>query len=610
MESHIKLKNCELQTFAGFRVASIRYQYIGDAIQWEINPSADECLRNRLYTEGCLPLAAQVILIRNYLYLIFKNLTNGLIALSVARLIEDYIQIEFMPVVTKLSRESNELSLTLVEISTHMRPYTFTLQALYETLNDILKLKLVGGEILTLLNEKIRSNFSKSTNLILRKIEKSTLTDYYGLIFSWIRFGTIFEDCTHDFMVWDLERTKLFTANQILSNQNKENSSDIDLGDLDERFCAIEDLCPIQFTSVAKDIIICGKYVNIIEQIQAANSSTLQEQKYWKGKELADWLKLDYTDIINIVKKARIDESQNLVNLLRKRFKLDDVFDALRCFILLERSDWLISFIDIAKLPLNRPTKEISLKKLQKFFDNAIECSSLRGNEQRSMFEPTLASIDIFTLLRSIAESDKCTTLVSSSTGSAFSGIADNEKFFNLFNLRINVQSPLSFVFPPSTILNYSLIFRVLFSLHYALYILLIKHNCEDLMSDERSLIDNMLHFLNVYISHCSLHIIPNFWNDFMKKFAKSTSLEEILLHQNTFFKETIALCFLPDLEFINILSMMINIIMEYCNDSLVFENATVKWQDLSDDLRRILGKPNENNAYLQLQKRVFSRFF
>ncbi|VDM94366.1 unnamed protein product [Onchocerca ochengi] len=99
---------------------------------------------------------------------------------------------------------------------------------------------------------------------------------------------------------------------------------------------------------------------------------------------------------------------------------------------------------------------------------------------------------------------------------------------------------------------------------------------------NERHLLEEMLHFLNAYNLHCSVYVVPRLWDIFLGKLSKSASLEEILSFQNSFFADTMAQCFLPDPEFMDLLSNLVTVIQNFTTDEVVI--IFIDWDMFSPD--------------------------
>ncbi|VDK56715.1 unnamed protein product [Anisakis simplex] len=437
---------------------NIRFERAVDSVRWTVNASADECIRGRLYSDGCLPFAADVILLRHYVATISCDLTRGRIAGAVAGVVEDFLNADVMDLLMKIERQSQAHQLTLNDIATKTRPLLYTAKQLLELLVVIVKQlqkDLCGGEILSEVSARLHSSVSQSAVTVLRRMERAALSQYYDLLSSWIRYGRLDQDFAHEFMVWDLHKTKMYSRSEVMRGKEEHNFMSAPDG-FDDRYCVINELCPSQLASAASDIVKCGKYFNIIKRIKGA---------IYLFELFSNLFICSEEDVVNHIRQTRIEGSQRLVLLLRKQFHLDELFDSIRLFFLLEQSDWLITLIELCGDHLLRPLKGVTET------DIDADRDSLNGADALS--------------------------------------------------LAINLTFPLSLVFPHNFTLNLAIIFRYLFSLHRAIFTLYTKQRCDDLLGEERVMLEWMLHILNAILSHFTVHIIPALWSSFVNKISK-----------------------------------------------------------------------------------------
>ncbi|VDK64360.1 unnamed protein product, partial [Onchocerca ochengi] len=387
--------------YMAYQGNSIRFVKDGDNVTWTVNPSSDTCLRSALYTDACLPLAATFIQLRHNIKNMCCELSRGRVVLAVGTAAEEFFNSEIMPLLVKLELEnrSDQKSLTLAEVATYMRPYIQITKQLNVVLSTIIKEDLVGGEVLSLLAEQIRKCVSPTTRDMLQKFELAGLEQYFELLFWWIRYGKI-QDYCHDFMIWDLNSSKMFTKSDIVSED------DGIFGDgsnnFDDRFCVVKALCPLQLEPAFEDILKCGTYLNIAEMIKGATTA-FDDERIGEEEELEEWKRKNVDDVVREVKKARLKASKDLVQILRKQFGLDEYFESLHNFLLLQRSDWLVSFYELSRDMLISSVRDISIKKLQILFEEAIDCSTLHFDKHRHIFRPVLEKYDVFTSLRLIS---------------------------------------------------------------------------------------------------------------------------------------------------------------------------------------------------------------
>ncbi|MCP9260648.1 Gamma-tubulin complex component [Dirofilaria immitis] len=600
---HIDLSSLSLQAqeqhlvkdlflvYMAYQGNSIRFVKEGNIVTWTVNPSSDTCLRSALYTDACLPLAATLIQLRHNIKNICCDLSRGRVALAVGCAAEEFFNSEIMPLLVKLELEnrSDQRTLTLAEVATYMRPYMQITKHLNDVLATIIKEDFVGGEVLSLLAEQIRKCVSPTTRNMLQKFEVAGLEQYFELLFWWIRYGKI-QDYCHDFMIWDLNSSKMFTKSDIVQEDDDDIFGD-GSNNFDDRFCVVKALCPSQLEPAFEDILKCGTYLNIAEMIKG-ETTAFDDERIGEEEELEEWKRKNVRfgvffvdDVVREVKKARLKASKDLVQILRKQFGLDESFHN---FLLLQRSDWLVSFHELSRDVLN---------------------GSVRGNFDSyrrlpGLFKPILEKYDVFTSLR----------LISGKTEQKGKLRADMETTESkngqdAFSIHINVDSP--------------------------------KQMNSDLVTlNDRRLLQEMLHFLNAYNLHCSVYVVPRLWDIFIGKLSKSASLEEILSFQNSFlpiqwlsvsYRIRISwICFriwlplsiilLPTKLYVSFSDSIFWIISKFIvgfdMQHLLYVNAQKydesiqKWNDYLGKMHSLLSKPNNNNAYAQLHSRIFSQFY
>uniref|UniRef100_A0AAF5PST8 Gamma-tubulin complex component n=1 Tax=Wuchereria bancrofti TaxID=6293 RepID=A0AAF5PST8_WUCBA len=612
---HINLSSLTLQSqeqhlvkdlflvYMAYQGNSIRFIKEGDSVTWTVNPSSDTCLRSALYTDACLPLAATLIQLRHNIKNICCELSRGRVALAVGSAAEEFFNLEVMPLLVKLELEnrSDQRSLTLAEVATYMRPYMQITKQLNDVLATMIKNDLVGGEVLSMLSEQIRKCVSPTTRDMLQKFEVAGLEQYFELLFWWIRYGKI-QDYCHDFMIWDLKSSKMFTKSDIVPGDNSNK-----LNNFDDQFCVVEALCPSQLQPAFEDVVNCGIYLNIAEMIKG-ETTTFDDERIGEEEELEEWKRKSVDDVVRDVKKARLKASKDLVQILRKQFGLDEYFESFHNFLLLQRSDWLVSFYELSRDMLIGSIRDISIKKLQILFEEAVDCSTLHFDKHRHRFRPVLEKYDMFTslhlVIKDMNQDNKLNTDFDFEPTESKNGL-------DALSVHINVDSPLSLVFPPQILLYYNLFFRIFFYLFGATAQILNKQMRSDLVTlNDRRLLQEMLHFLNAYSLHCWIYVVPRSWSVFIDKLSKSASLEEILLFQRSFFVDATTQCFLPGSEFMSLLSNLVSIIYGFTTDEIKYDESAEKWNDCLGKMCFFLSQQNNNNAYAQLHSRIFSQFY
>uniref|UniRef100_A0A0N5ALL7 Gamma-tubulin complex component n=1 Tax=Syphacia muris TaxID=451379 RepID=A0A0N5ALL7_9BILA len=590
-----------LVVYTGCQGENIRYVLSNDNLEWTVNPSADECLRARLYTEGGLQLAGLLILLQYYVKVISNDFSRGRVALSITALAKEFLRKEVLSSVRNLEVEmrNSVQMLNIFTVTTRMRPFLQTVKELMTVFSNIYKRELIGGEILSYIGNQARFCVLPNTTDLLLKLEYCGLKQYLTILFSWICYGSLLEDYYHEFMIWDLSRSGIFTRRDVLGDEeNKENAVYM----LEDKFCVIKALCPKQLIEVFTDIINCGKYMRFMQKLDVNKSGC--NEKIFDENILNSWQDKTVEDVQQEIKEIRSKASKLLIVQLRKSFKMEAFFETLHGFFFLTNSDWLGQFFDLTEDVLSHPVDCAMVKKVQVLFDESVNASCLRMLDFRDIFRVSFEKSDIFTLFYSITNSAASSVpkesgddgiATSSSTDSLNSAILNwckeeiRLRGGNLVNaaaltLKINLAFPLTLMFPFGMLLNYELVFRTL------------KLLLNDLLGEERVMLQSMLHFLNGHLSHCVVNVIPNLSRAFLTKISKSTSLEDVLDYHKNLFEQLFEKCFFSDYEFMSNLFGLVEVVIGYSTDILSFDEAFPRWKFLVEKLNAVLMRTN--NAY------------
>ncbi|VDD96054.1 unnamed protein product [Enterobius vermicularis] len=548
---------------------------------------------------------------------ILNDLSRGRVALAVAVTAGEFLRNEVLTTVRNLEMDMREEKqmLNIFTVTTRMRPFLQTVKKLVVVFSKLCKSEMVGGEILTYLCEEAKLCVLPDTTAILLKLEQVGLKHYLGFVFSWICYGTLTEDYYHEFMVWDLSRTGCFEKHQVLEDAELAN---VVFDGLEEKFCVVSGLCPSQLLDVYTDIVNCGKYVRIMQSLDAGRESF--DDRFVDGNVLQSWEDKSVESVKQEIKEIRCRFSRLLVLQLKKTFKMELLLEAFHDFFFLKYPDWLNQFFDLTENIFSHPVDSIMAKKVQFYFEEAVNSSCLETLDFRNLFRISFDKCDVFTLFLSIINltvppiqdtSGKSSELVpSGQPDGVLQGYRVDRQLRDglvgaaALSLTVDLQSPMTLMFSSRMLLNYELVFRTLFCVHRTRRLLYGKYVLEDLLGEERALLRSMLFVLHEYFSHCVSDVIPKYSKAFLSKVAESASLEEIIAHHSTLFDEIFEKCFLADSEFVANLSDIIETITGYSTDVYTFDRTASRWKSLRERLYGILSKRANSNTYSQLHMR------
>ncbi|VDN17888.1 unnamed protein product [Gongylonema pulchrum] len=577
-EQHLMLDL--LHVCMGYQGNSIRFVQADDTVKWVLNARCSEGLRNTLDNDGCLPLATELILLQ-----ICAGISRGRVALAVAGVAGGFFHTDIVPKLINLERDcvSGKQTHSLTEFALTMRPYVLVTKHINSVLSAIIKRDLVGGEILTLLFCEMQKCSSMTTRKVLAQLHDAAWLRYIDYLISWICCGEVHDFC-HEFMIWDLKRTGLFSRSCLLGETDEAHEDDI-LSSFDKRYCAVKALCPSQLLPVYDDILKCGVYLKVVRKIQGKNAA--HDDAVLAEQQKSMWKDIEVSDVVHQVKQICLSASQELIKLLREKFALHLYFELFHHFFFYF-SHWHIPLLDVSWDLLFGPLQDRSLGDLQIFFEESLDCSTIRIDKQLCIFQPVLEKRTVFAMLHLIEQK-----LSRSNKEHVFHTA---RRGVDMLSVNVAVDLPLSLAFPLQIVLQYITLFRILFQLH-SVTLLICRRQTQGgyLTRKERCLLQEMFHFWNAYNVHCSLLVIASQWPIFMAKLSKADSLEDILSLQNAFFNGTVSQCLLPDLDFLNLLSTLLDVTHDFGTGTAGYEQSYGKWKTCLEAMDALLLMQNSD---------------
>ncbi|KAI7852825.1 Spc98 family-domain-containing protein [Circinella umbellata] len=248
-----------------------------------------------------------------------------------------------------------------------------------------------GGPILNILTDRMISlsgdpRCKKTYAYLLARAS----IPYFEILHSWIYRGKII-DPHNEFMV--LEK---------LSVRKENLKEDFNDAYWEMRYTVREKLVPTFLEPLKSKILLAGKYLNVVrecgvniakpEDMQAAMDADLQQvdnstvggiggETTWgrntTGPARGDvWSAVNGAGFVKSLEIAYKYANHTLLNLLVKEQQLIARLRSLKHYFFLDQSDFLTSFLDLAKEELKQPSREISLARLQSLMDLVLRNSS------------------------------------------------------------------------------------------------------------------------------------------------------------------------------------------------------------------------------------------
>ncbi|KAG1302272.1 hypothetical protein G6F64_011071 [Rhizopus arrhizus] len=243
-----------------------------------------------------------------------------------------------------------------------------------------------GGAILNVLAERLigLSGDPKCKKIYTFLLSKAS-APYFEMLNSWIYHGEII-DPYNEFMILEKKSVK------------KENLKE-DFNDAywEMRYTIREGAVPIFLEPMKNQILLAGKYLNVVREcgVNIADPEEMQHEvlKQRAREEMAGFRKqaaehathVPRSEVWAAVNGARFSKNleiaykyanHTLLNLLMDERQLIGRLRSLKHYFFLDQSDFLTSFLDLAKDELKQPASDIPQSRLQSLMDLVLRNSS------------------------------------------------------------------------------------------------------------------------------------------------------------------------------------------------------------------------------------------
>ncbi|KAJ3130082.1 Gamma-tubulin complex component 2 [Physocladia obscura] len=340
-----------------------------------------------------------------------------------------------------------------------------------------------GGVILTILAEKVLTTAGDATaHKTYTHLLQRASVPYFSMLRTWINTGAISDDPYDEFLV----------AERRGRGVRKDGIGD-DFNDVywEQRYTIRNGPgeVPIFLEGVKEKILLAGKYLNVVCECGGDGGGGFYEGSS-SGKENEDDLKKHvaaFGDIVRVVDDGRFVveierayryANKTLLDLLFKGNKLVDRLRSLKHYFLLDQSDFLTHFLDLAYPELHKPRDLVSVDRLSAMLELVLRTpGSVSYNDSyKDDITVELSSYSLVEqLLRVTAvvgvdyrevfvEADDGSTLVDmSKVNITGAGNQDDEielRGIDAITLGYNSTFPISLIINKRVITKYQLLFR------------------------------------------------------------------------------------------------------------------------------------------------------
>jgi gamma-tubulin complex component 2 len=246
---------------------------------------------------------------------------------------------------------------------------------------------------------------------------------------------------------------------------------------------------------VSGKILSTGKNVNVLNEM---NLNYPYYKKLIYSSNLSDYFKF--------FSEAEMKSNEKLIEILMKKEKLIPFLSYIKSFFFLE-GDFCVQFLDLSESELYKEVSSLDVERLRIFLEMSLEPEDVLKSHLTCEFD----------------QQNKRKSIIG----------------FQAFQFSLNVNWPISLILNHKTIQKYQNISKHLFNCKF------VERNLNSWSSFDNSknftgiaqpLRHQMLIFLYQYQFFVKFEMIDKFFDSFLSKVKKASSLDEILIFQNEFF--------------------------------------------------------------------------
>ncbi|CAO3688904.1 unnamed protein product [Rhizopus stolonifer] len=463
-----------------------------------------------------------------------------------------------------------------------------------------------GGAILNILADRLvgLSGDPKCKKMYTFLLSKAS-APYFEMLNAWIYHGEIV-DPYNEFMI--LEKTSV----------KKENLKE-DFNDAywEMRYTIRENVVPIFLEPVKNQILLAGKYLNVVREC-GVNIADPKEMEYEVSNqrlrdEIAGFKKQTIDNTTHVPRSevwAAVNGAQfaknlevaykyanhTLLNLLMDERQLIGRLRSLKHYFFLDQSDFLTSFLDLAKDELKQPASEIPQTRLQSLMDLVLRNSSsvaaydpfkedvkvsmshlklvdqllriinVAGMEAAGSMDPKQPTMDISALERSQSLASSFISSGSTSSRDVLSG-------YDALIIDYTVTFPLSLVISRKALTKYQLLFRHILNMKHVADLLCgawidqktsvwkLKSNHGELEQWKFrifSLRNRMLTFVQQLTYYVTNEVLEPNWRRLESNLMRVSTVDQVLQYHSDFLDSCLKECMLTNSKLLRVFNKLI----------------------------------------------------
>ncbi|KAJ3019842.1 Gamma-tubulin complex component 2 [Thoreauomyces humboldtii] len=482
-----------------------------------------------------------------------------------------------------------------------------------------------GGLVLSVLSQRL---LSYSGDPVLKALYAQLLSTsavpYNAMLSTWIHAGEIF-DPNDEFMV--VESPGLSKEENLTGAYN-----DVYWA---QRYTLREDYVPSFLAMFQEKILLAGKYLNVVRECGVDIPNVAVRYAEYRASVKASQqpalgdvvIAMGGERFVEDIESAYGYANRTLLTLLFEDYSLLERLRSVKHYFLLDRSDFLVHFLDVAQEHLLKPAHDVGVEQVKSLLELILRdpAASPGTNAFKEDIEAEL-SPDF--LIPCLAELIKFPSLSSPSSPSdhtiafeRFQAESGSDDVFNpspkavlggieAFQLRYTAPFPTSLIISKDVLAKYQVVFRHLFQCKY------IERQLSDAWRDQNksklyargkrfrsrktsqlfleeeeldaraqnaqvddveeslfmarmcALRTKMLHFMQQYMYHVGYEVVEQLWQKLEEDLITAGTIEDVIKIHHDFQDRCIRECMLSNAEMVKVFSKLMSICTEFCHFS------------------------------------------
>lgn len=336
--------------------------------------------------------------------------------------------------ITQLEPELAAGNLTLNKLLFFIRPTMSTMEVLADTVTIIGRTEVRGGQVLTVLQDKITSLIGdlRAQKILIHLTQKAAVP-YMEILQLWISKGVII-DPQQEFLVED---------NELIKREELPEHYSADYWE--KRYTIRKERIPRFLEKVSGVILRTGKYLNVIRQCGKNVIFPLTKSLTFSHSDQ------NYVGFIN---KAYDFASRTLLELLMKENDLMGYLQSVKRYFLLQQGDFVAQFMDSCEQELSKNVDQVIPMRLENLLELTLRLSSAKHDPYNEDLKTELLPYDLVTQMSKIINHEEESWQANGKID--LTGL-------ECFAFRYEVQWPVSLVLNHIAISKYQMLFRQLF---------------------------------------------------------------------------------------------------------------------------------------------------